>query len=178
VNEDYTRKSITALFHSLPQTAVILYKLVESSIIDMSQPQAQQKPSLITGFNRRRGDRDLGNRSESARNEYHKYRTSKSIPNNDVGTESPVHQQSDDNPQASNRDQAFTSASKIAGDKTEAFSQGENRNTDPGALLCLTACLIGQLVEVQVKNGSIYSGVFHTANAEKDYGLSNFNFFH
>jgi len=38
-------------------------------------------------------------------------------------------------------------------------------------LLFMTACLIGQPVEVQVKNGPILSGIFHTTNAEKDYGL-------
>lgn len=38
-------------------------------------------------------------------------------------------------------------------------------------LICVTACLVGLPVEVQVKNGSIYSGIFHTASAEKDYGV-------
>ncbi|KAG2379988.1 Polyadenylate-binding protein-interacting protein [Vigna angularis] len=38
-------------------------------------------------------------------------------------------------------------------------------------LVYLTSCLIGQHVEVQVKNGSIYSGIFHATNTDKDYGI-------
>lgn len=38
-------------------------------------------------------------------------------------------------------------------------------------LVYLTTCLLGHHVEVQVKNGSIYSGIFHAANAEKDFGI-------
>ncbi|KAJ4975223.1 hypothetical protein NE237_000329 [Protea cynaroides] len=39
------------------------------------------------------------------------------------------------------------------------------------ALLFTTMCIIGVPVEVQVKDGSIYSGIFHTASVEKDYGI-------
>ncbi|XP_077253940.1 uncharacterized protein LOC143892909 isoform X2 [Tasmannia lanceolata] len=39
------------------------------------------------------------------------------------------------------------------------------------ALLFTTMCIIGLPVEVQVKDGSIYSGVFHTACVENDYGI-------
>lgn len=36
----------------------------------------------------------------------------------------------------------------------------------------VTTCLIGHHVEVQVKDGSIYSGIFHATNAaEKDFGM-------
>jgi len=38
-------------------------------------------------------------------------------------------------------------------------------------LVYLTSCLIGQHVEAQVKNGSIYSGIFHATNTDKDYGM-------
>ncbi|KAL2336468.1 hypothetical protein Fmac_010914 [Flemingia macrophylla] len=38
-------------------------------------------------------------------------------------------------------------------------------------LVYLTTCLIGQHVEVQVKNGSIYSGIFHATNTDKDFGI-------
>lgn len=38
-------------------------------------------------------------------------------------------------------------------------------------LVYLTACLIGHHVEVQVKNGSVYSGIFHATNADKDFGM-------
>ncbi|KAJ7963835.1 polyadenylate-binding protein-interacting protein 4-like [Quillaja saponaria] len=39
------------------------------------------------------------------------------------------------------------------------------------ALLFATMCIIGLPVDVHVKNGSIYSGIFHTASVEKDYGI-------
>lgn len=39
------------------------------------------------------------------------------------------------------------------------------------ALLFTTMCIIGLEVEVQVKDGSVYSGIFHTASVEKDYGV-------
>lgn len=42
-------------------------------------------------------------------------------------------------------------------------------------LVYLTTCLLGHHVEVQVKNGSIYSGIFHAANAEKDFGMYSEN---
>ncbi|RDX76156.1 Polyadenylate-binding protein-interacting protein 4 [Mucuna pruriens] len=38
-------------------------------------------------------------------------------------------------------------------------------------LVYVTTCLIGHQVEVQVKNGSIYSGIFHATNADKDFGI-------
>ncbi|XP_019448241.1 PREDICTED: polyadenylate-binding protein-interacting protein 3-like isoform X1 [Lupinus angustifolius] len=38
-------------------------------------------------------------------------------------------------------------------------------------LVYITTCLIGHQVEVQVKNGSIYSGIFHATNADKDFGI-------
>ncbi|KAI3900405.1 hypothetical protein MKW92_028251 [Papaver armeniacum] len=38
-------------------------------------------------------------------------------------------------------------------------------------LIYLAACLIGHRVEVQVKNGSIFSGILHAMNAENDFGI-------
>lgn len=38
-------------------------------------------------------------------------------------------------------------------------------------LVYVTTCLIGHQVEVQVKNGSIYSGIFHATNTDKDFGM-------
>ncbi|EFJ36790.1 hypothetical protein SELMODRAFT_437867 [Selaginella moellendorffii] len=32
-------------------------------------------------------------------------------------------------------------------------------------------CLVGQFVEVQLKDGSVFSGIFHTANMDKDFGV-------
>lgn len=38
------------------------------------------------------------------------------------------------------------------------------------ALLFATMCIIGLPVDVHVKDGSIYSGVFYTASVENGYG--------
>ncbi|CAI9286272.1 unnamed protein product [Lactuca saligna] len=38
-------------------------------------------------------------------------------------------------------------------------------------LVYITACLIGHQVEVQVIDGTVFSGIFHATNAEKDFGI-------
>lgn len=38
-------------------------------------------------------------------------------------------------------------------------------------VIYVITCLIGHHVEVQVKDGSIYSGIFHATNTEKDFGM-------
>ncbi|XP_024979292.1 polyadenylate-binding protein-interacting protein 3-like isoform X2 [Cynara cardunculus var. scolymus] len=38
-------------------------------------------------------------------------------------------------------------------------------------LVYMTTCLIGHQVEVQVTDGSVFSGIFHATNAEKDFGI-------
>ena len=37
-------------------------------------------------------------------------------------------------------------------------------------LVYATTCLIGHQVEVQVLDGSVFSGIFHSTNAETDFG--------
>ncbi|XP_076884994.1 polyadenylate-binding protein-interacting protein 3-like [Bidens hawaiensis] len=71
-------------------------------------------------------------------------------------------QRADGTPQSVqlNFNQWFTS-----GDKGEVDSPPRER------LVYLTTCLIGHQVEVQVNDGSVYSGVFHATNAEKDFGI-------
>lgn len=44
-------------------------------------------------------------------------------------------------------------------------------------LVYITTCFIGHHVEVHVKNGSIYSGIFHAASADKDFGRSHLFWF-
>ncbi|KAK7278008.1 hypothetical protein RJT34_23029 [Clitoria ternatea] len=39
------------------------------------------------------------------------------------------------------------------------------------ALLYTTMCIVGLPVDVHVKDGSVYSGIFHTASVESDYGI-------
>lgn len=43
------------------------------------------------------------------------------------------------------------------------------------ALLFATMCIIGLPVDVHVKDGSVYSGIFHTASVDKDYGAFLFD---
>ncbi|XP_022152629.1 polyadenylate-binding protein-interacting protein 3-like isoform X2 [Momordica charantia] len=60
----------------------------------------------------------------------------------------------------------LTNTRAVAGSKDGSFGSTSNDR-----LVYLTACFIGHHVEVQVKNGSIYSGIFHSTNAEKDFGI-------
>ncbi|XP_022716913.1 polyadenylate-binding protein-interacting protein 4 isoform X2 [Durio zibethinus] len=39
------------------------------------------------------------------------------------------------------------------------------------ALLFATMCIIGLPVDVHLKDGSVYSGIFHTASVEKEFGI-------
>lgn len=61
----------------------------------------------------------------------------------------------------------FIRAGVQAGNKGSGYG-----NLSHERLIYLTTCLIGQNVEVQVKDGSLISGIFHAANAEKDFGMS------
>ncbi|KAK7294408.1 hypothetical protein RJT34_17297 [Clitoria ternatea] len=72
------------------------------------------------------------------------------------------------------------SDNKIPSGKSNASSRLASTVTGKGGnyespsrdrLVYLTTCLIGQQVEVQVKNGSIYSGIFHATNTDKDFGI-------
>ncbi|KAJ7549197.1 hypothetical protein O6H91_07G045100 [Diphasiastrum complanatum] len=129
----------------------------------MNHQQVQQRPLVsANGVNRRRPDRDPGLRVDSNhRSDAHTWRSS--IP--DIV--------SVDHPNANN---SFPSGSgRHSTEKDDAGSLGRIRGSMEkplhDRLLFLTMCLIGQPVEVQVTNGSIYSGIFHTANAEKDFGV-------
>ena len=54
----------------------------------------------------------------------------------------------------------------LGGGKTGGY---ESSSRD--RLVYLITCLIGHLVEVHVNNGSIYTGIFHATDAEKDFGM-------
>lgn len=54
--------------------------------------------------------------------------------------------------------------------------RGKKKKDDPSSsssslLLFTTMCMVGLPVEVQVKDGSLYSGVFHTASLHNGYGV-------
>ncbi|XP_027907708.1 polyadenylate-binding protein-interacting protein 3-like [Vigna unguiculata] len=62
--------------------------------------------------------------------------------------------------------------SRLAGTGVVTDSKGVSYGSPShDRLVYLTSCLIGQHVEAQVKNGSIYSGIFHATNTDKDYGI-------
>ncbi|WZY83782.1 hypothetical protein YC2023_030166 [Brassica napus] len=47
---------------------------------------------------------------------------------------------------------------------------GSLKRRSRDSLVYLTTCMIGHLVEAYLKNGSVYSGIFHAAHVEKDFG--------
>ncbi|XP_023761931.1 polyadenylate-binding protein-interacting protein 3 [Lactuca sativa] len=63
--------------------------------------------------------------------------------------------------------------------KSQPGKSNFNRMTTSGGvespsrdrLVYITTCLIGHQVEVQVIDGSVFSGIFHATNAEKDFGI-------
>ncbi|KNA24819.1 hypothetical protein SOVF_012280 [Spinacia oleracea] len=54
---------------------------------------------------------------------------------------------------------------------TSGSKGGGSESPSRDRLVYLTTCLIGHHVEVQVKDGSVYSGIFHATNADKDFGV-------
>ncbi|KAK7402246.1 hypothetical protein VNO78_14357 [Psophocarpus tetragonolobus] len=63
-------------------------------------------------------------------------------------------------------------ASRLANTGAVTGSKGSSyESPSHDRLVYVTTCLIGQHVEVQVKNGSIYSGIFHATNTDKDFGI-------
>ncbi|CAK9179909.1 unnamed protein product [Ilex paraguariensis] len=60
----------------------------------------------------------------------------------------------------------MTSAGVLTGTKGGGYESPSRER-----LVYLTTCLIGQNVEVQVIDGSVFSGIFHATNAEKDFGI-------
>ncbi|XAR56683.1 hypothetical protein NMG60_11037255 [Bertholletia excelsa] len=59
------------------------------------------------------------------------------------------------------------------GRRNRAFSREESTASGSlsDALLFTTMCIIGLPVDVHVRDGSVYSGIFHTACVEDDYGI-------
>ncbi|KAL4583661.1 hypothetical protein LXL04_008243 [Taraxacum kok-saghyz] len=98
----------------------------------MNLQQAAPPRSSSNGFNRRKGEKEMGIRFDN------KSQSGKSI---------------------------FNKTGLPTGNKGGVDSPSRER------LVYLTTCLIGHQVEVQVTDGSVYSGIFHATNAENDFGL-------
>lgn len=130
----------------------------------MSQkPAMQYRAPTANGSGRRRTDKDLGGRSDKIAS--YPARSSSDNSGNAVGFHALYNHLNSENisPADNNR---------LPWEGTVSGSRGRvPERTLNDRLLLITMLLIGQPVEVQVKNGSIYSGIFHTANTEKDYGV-------
>ncbi|WOG89383.1 hypothetical protein DCAR_0208621 [Daucus carota subsp. sativus] len=51
------------------------------------------------------------------------------------------------------------------------LTASDNESPSRERLVYLTTCLIGHHVEIQVIDGSVFSGIFHATNADKDFGI-------
>ncbi|CAH8293929.1 unnamed protein product [Eruca vesicaria subsp. sativa] len=55
--------------------------------------------------------------------------------------------------------------------KSSSNVSPHRRDKSRDSLVYLTTCMIGHLVEVHLENGSVYSGIFHAADVENDFGI-------
>ncbi|CAH1422817.1 unnamed protein product [Lactuca virosa] len=101
----------------------------------MNLQQVAPPRSSANGFNRRRGEKEMGIRFDN------KSQTGKSNFNKTTTTGLPI------------------------------GNKGGVDNPSRERLVYFTTCLIGHQVDVQVTDGSIYSGIFHATNADNDFGI-------
>uniref|UniRef100_A0A0C9RMX2 TSA: Wollemia nobilis Ref_Wollemi_Transcript_9924_2981 transcribed RNA sequence n=1 Tax=Wollemia nobilis TaxID=56998 RepID=A0A0C9RMX2_9CONI len=129
----------------------------------MSQKQGfAYRAPIANGSARRRTDKDFGNRSDKIMCHV---RSGTNISGNTVGGHGTFNNLNSDCVSPAENAMLHWEGPFCGG------RGGEPERTRNDRLLHITMRLIGQLVEVQVKNGSIYSGIFHTANIDKDYGI-------
>ncbi|XP_010501543.1 PREDICTED: polyadenylate-binding protein-interacting protein 4 [Camelina sativa] len=67
--------------------------------------------------------------------------------------------------------QPIQSKTSLNGEPAFNGEAGSLKRLSHDRLVYLTTCKIGHHVEVHLKNGSMYSGIFHAADVEKDYGI-------
>ncbi|KVH92974.1 Ataxin-2, C-terminal [Cynara cardunculus var. scolymus] len=123
----------------------------------MNPQQVAQSRSSANGFTRRRGEKEMGtrveNKSQPGKSNFNRMMTAGRtfLPNCLVTSMLII----------------LTSASSglQTGNKVGVESPSRER------LVYMTTCLIGHQVEVQVTDGSVFSGIFHATNAEKDFGI-------
>uniref|UniRef100_A0A0D6QSU9 LsmAD domain-containing protein n=1 Tax=Araucaria cunninghamii TaxID=56994 RepID=A0A0D6QSU9_ARACU len=128
----------------------------------MSQKQGlHYRAPIANGSGRRRTDKDFGNHSDKI---MYPVRSGTNISGNTVGAHGTFNNLNSDCVSPAENVRLHWEGPVCGG-------RGEPERTRNDRLLHITMHLIGQPVEVQVKNGSIYSGIFHTANTDKDYGI-------
>ncbi|KAB1209285.1 Polyadenylate-binding protein-interacting protein 3 [Morella rubra] len=59
-----------------------------------------------------------------------------------------------------------------------SYSSPSSSSSLSEALIFATVCIIGLPIDVHVKDGSVYSGLLHTACVEDEYGISSKLAFH
>ena len=130
----------------------------EGAAVEMNSQQAMQPRSSANGFGHRRAERDWGTRFEN------KVQSGKSLTNRSSNAgnlpwpEAPV----------TIDYMLFSNNIDIGAMGKVGVYESPLRDR----LIYLTTCLVGHLVEVQLKNGSVYSGTCYTTNVEKEFGKS------
>ncbi|KAK4349825.1 hypothetical protein RND71_029138 [Anisodus tanguticus] len=65
-----------------------------------------------------------------------------------------------------------TQSTKIISSKSTAVGKrGAYESPSHDRLVHFSSCLLGHQVEVQMMDGSVFSGIFHATNADKDFGI-------
>ncbi|CAN4086989.1 unnamed protein product [Withania somnifera] len=65
-----------------------------------------------------------------------------------------------------------TQSTKTTSSKsTTVGKRGSYESPSHDRLVYISTCLLGQQVEVQIMDGSVFSGTFHATNADKDFGI-------
>jgi hypothetical protein len=131
----------------------------------MSQVQAQPRPSVANGVGRRRTDKDGGSRPDAGfRSDNQNWR--QPARTSSISSSQGVHY----NHLTTNNSGGLKSSTEAA--VVRGASPGGERTVQEQRLLFIHTCLIGQLVEVQTKNGHVYSGIFHAINNDnKEFGV-------
>ncbi|KAH9322101.1 hypothetical protein KI387_016740 [Taxus chinensis] len=120
------------------------------------------RPPTANGSGRRRTDKDIGSRSDKM---VYPVRSVSNISGNAIGGHGSSNNLNSDNISLADNTRLQWEGS-VSGNRG-----GEPERTRHDRFVFVTMLLIGQPVEVQVKDGSIYSGIFYTANTGKDYGI-------
>ncbi|XP_062103843.1 polyadenylate-binding protein-interacting protein 4-like [Humulus lupulus] len=124
----------------------------------MNMQPAVHSRSSANGFGCRRGERDVGTRLEN------RSQSGKSNSNNRLTSTGEI------------RLQFLLFLVRIYFPLLKSINSmtwsktGGHGSPSHDRLVYITTCFVGQHVDVHVKNGSIYSGIFHAAN-EKDFGI-------
>ncbi|CAH8255616.1 unnamed protein product [Arabidopsis lyrata] len=69
------------------------------------------------------------------------------------------------------KEAGMNNAQPSAGTTENGWEAGSVDTPSHKLLVYFTTCNIGHQVEVHLKNGSVYSGIFHAADVEKDFGI-------